>query len=123
MHRTCSGPLVNQVYPLLSKKSVLLPNPCFLWVVDPALKTEISRLEASGKIIQFEQRLKQDPKAQRELNKAHASYAAARWSLLTEEHQAYIRLVVVHLFFFLSCVCSDHALIVVLCFGCVLINI
>ena len=91
------------VYPLLrnKKQKNLVPNPCIFWVHSLALKKRISRLEAQGMVIKFQDRLHDDLQAREILRAQHERYTHLRWNMLSEEHKTYVLYVV-----YLCCVQS-----------------
>ena len=73
------GPVVIANAPFLSDGT---PMPTRYWLVEPALRDAVSRLESAGGVRQAEAEVDADALAD-----AHARYAAARDGLIPGDHQ------------------------------------
>jgi hypothetical protein len=67
-------PVVIRVSSLVDEK----PFPTLFWLVDPALTYRIDQLEATGLILQFQQRIDADPELQAQMQADHAAHIALR---------------------------------------------
>lgn len=54
------------------------PFPTLFWLIDPTLCYRIDRAEASGLILQFQQRIDAQPALQRAMHSDHQAYIALR---------------------------------------------
>jgi hypothetical protein len=67
--------------------TILEPFPTLYWLTSPALRAHVSRIEASPSrgASAAEGWLRASRECGRAMERAHASYGASRWALLTEE--------------------------------------
>lgn len=73
----CGQPLVVTTTPRLDDGT---PFPTFFYLTAPAATKEASRLEASGRMASYEQRLRDDPDASAQYHRAHERYLQHRES-------------------------------------------
>ena len=76
-------PLVLRMAPIVDGK----PFPTLYWLSDERLKTELSRIEATGVIKQLEARLQEDADFLVAYHANHRDYVAARWHYMRAEQQ------------------------------------
>lgn len=74
-------PLVLQVPPLIDGT----PFPTVFWLCCPKLKKQIDRLEASGLVKKWEQRLQEDPQLLQSVQNDHERYRNYRFAMLSQE--------------------------------------
>lgn len=84
-------PQVLRCYPLRTGSGRFEPFPTLFWLVCPALRAALSRLEHEGWIRRLGQRLRDDAAFLASVESDHASYATERWSLLSAPDRDEIR--------------------------------
>ena len=81
------GPVVIRVASLVDDK----PFPTLFWLVDPALSYRIDQLEASGLILQFQQRIDADSQLQLHMQADHEAHIALRDQYMSPEIRTRLR--------------------------------
>jgi len=81
----CKNPAVISCNPIIDDK----PFPTFYWLTLPWLHQKISKLEASGLMEKFNQRLENDPDFKALIQKTHQEYIQTRNSVqdISEQNQ------------------------------------
>jgi hypothetical protein len=67
------------------------PFPTLFWLVDPALSYRIDQLEASGLILQFQQRIDADSQLQLHMQADHEAHIALRDQYMSPEIRTRLR--------------------------------
>jgi hypothetical protein len=71
----------------MPRRTIIEPFPTLYWLTSPALRSRVSAIEGSGSncASAMEKRLRSSPRDAIGMERAHASYGAERWALLTDE--------------------------------------
>ena len=90
-----NAPLVHTVYPVRWKRSVggsiPVPETTVHWLVHPGLVKSVAHLEASGFIKETEKFIRGNATLRALWVENNESYAAARWSMLSDDDQQMFR--------------------------------
>ena len=80
---TCGNPIVVMTSPRLEDGT---PFPTLYYLTQPAATQAASRLEAEGKMVEYQQRLAEDDEAQQAYRLAHESFLRTRaeWGVVPE---------------------------------------
>jgi len=84
------APAVIRAYPLLRRKGGVEPFPTMLWLTCPEIAAAVATLERDGGVKAAAADILGNEEGAAALEKAHESYAAKRWALLSDEDRALV---------------------------------